>query len=159
MKPLRPALFVALLAVVVLAGVTTVDARTAPRPAPMYGPEPPRTAARFVPNHVGDFPPEAIAAWEKVNASLLRHIALVVDVEVLIEWKAIEGGFIGMGGSSGSQRDFPGAPFANTWYPISLANQIAGHRLAEGPDVGVDMSSIVPWDYSGDPPQGPQGRR
>ena len=45
-----------------------------------------------------------------------------------------------------ARMDFANAPFANTWYPISLANQIAGARLAPGPDVGVDMSSIVPWD-------------
>ena len=113
----------------------------------------PTTAAVFKPNFIGDFPPEALAAWDKVNAALLRHITLVVDVEVNVEWKAIEGGYIGMGGSLGSQLDFPNAAFAGTWYPISLANQIAGTRLAPGPDVGVDMASGVPWDYSGDPPK------
>jgi hypothetical protein len=77
----------------------------------------------------------------------------VVDVEVNVEWKAIEDGFIGMGGSMGSQMDFPNAAFAGTWCPISLANQIAGARLAPGPDVGVDMSSVVQWDYSGAPPR------
>jgi hypothetical protein len=58
-----------------------------------------------------------------------------------------------MGGSMGSRMDFPNAPFAGTWYPISLANQIAGQRLAPGPDVGVEMNSESKWDYSGDPPK------
>ena len=127
-------------------GVTSANAKSAP--PPRRGAQRQTTAAVFKPNFIGDFPPEAIAAWDKVNAALLRHITLVVDVEVNVEWKAIENGYIGMGGSLGSQMDFPNAAFAGTWYPISLANQIAGTRLAPGPDVGVDMSSVVQWDYS-----------
>ena len=137
--------------VLLLGGVTSANARSAPQPAAPAQRQ--TTAAVFKPNFIGDFPPEAIAAWDKVNAALLRHITLVVDVEVNVEWKAIENGYIGMGGSLGSQMDFPNAAFAGTWYPISLANQIAGTRLAPGPDVGVDMSSVVQWDYSGNPPQ------
>lgn len=67
--------------------------------------------------------------------------------------EALDGGFIGMGGSEGSRMDFPNAPFAGTWYPLSLANQIAGTRLAPGPDIGVEMNSSSAWDYSGDPPK------
>jgi len=137
--------------VLLLGGVTSANARVIPQPAAPAQRQ--TTAAVFKPNFIGDFPPEAIAAWDKVNAALLRHITLVVDVEVNVEWKAIENGYIGMGGSLGSQMDFPNAAFPGTWYPISLANQIAGTRLAPGPDVGVDMNSDGPWDYSGNPPQ------
>ena len=143
---------VASLAALLLFGsVTATSARDAPRPAVTTAQ--PTTAAVFKPNFIGQFPPEALAAWDKVNAALLRHITLTVDVEVNIEWKHIDGGFIGMGGSMGSRMDFPNAAYAGTWYPISLANQIAGSRLADGPDIGVDMNSDGPWDYSGDPPK------
>ena len=162
-KGIRLTAITMLLGMVLLGGVSTADARATASDAiipttttpvePAAAPRSTTRAASFVPSHVGDFPPEAIAAWDKVNAALLRHITLVVDVEVKIEWKAIEDGYIGMGGSEGSQKDFASAPFANTWYPISLANQIAGERLSPGPDVGVDMSSVVKWDYSGNPPQ------
>ena len=145
------ALLATMAAVLLLGGVSNANAKSAQSPTPAAAQK--TTAAIFKPNFIGDFPPEALAAWEKVNAALLRHITLVVDVEVNVEWKAIEGGYIGMGGSLGSQMDFPNAAFPNTWYPISLANQIAGTRLSPGPDVGVDMASGVPWDYSGDPPK------
>jgi len=150
-KGLKFIIVAALAAVLLFGSVASTSAKEAPRPAPAAAP--PTSAAVFKPNFIGDFPPEAIAAWDKVNDALLRHLTLTVDVEVNIEWKHIDGGFIGMGGSLGSQMDFPNAAFAGTWYPISLANQIAGTRLAPGPDVGVDMNSDGPWDYSGDPPK------
>jgi hypothetical protein len=150
-KGLKCAILASLAAVLLFGSVAGTSAKDAPQPAPAAAP--PTNAAVFKPNFIGDFPPEAIAAWDKVNDALLRHLTLTVDVEVNVEWKAIDGGYIGMGGSLGSQMDFPNAAFAGTWYPISLANQIAGTRLAPGPDVGVDMSSIVPWDFSGNPPQ------
>jgi len=150
-KGLKFIIVAALAAVLLFGSVASTSAKEAPRPAPAAAP--PTNAAVFKPNFIGDFPPEAIAAWDKVNDALLRHLTLTVDVEVNIEWKHIDGGFIGMGGSLGSQMDFPNAAFAGTWYPISLANQIAGTRLAPGPDVGVDMNSDGPWDYSGDPPK------
>ena len=149
-KGIKFAVLATMAALLLLGSGTSANARNAPAPTPVTART---TAAVFKPNFIGDFPPEALAAWDKVNAALLRHITLSVDVEVNVEWKAIEGGYIGMGGSLGSQMDFPNAAFAGTWYPISLANQIAGTRLAPGPDVGVDMASGVPWDFSGDPPK------
>jgi hypothetical protein len=150
-KGLRLVFLASLAAVLLFGSVGGTSAKEAPKPAPVAAKT--TSAAIFKPNFIGNFPPEALAAWDKVNAALLRHITLVVDVEVNIEWKFIDGGFIGMGGSEGSHTDFPNAPFADTWYPRSLANQIAGTRLAPGPDVGVDMNSDSPWDYSGNPPQ------
>jgi hypothetical protein len=41
-------------------------------------------------------------------------------------------------------RDFPGAPFAGTWYPLALANALAGSDLASGEsDVTAQFSSVV----------------
>src|SRR4029079_9042411 len=95
------ALLASIAALLLLGSATSANARNTPAPAPITSQT--TTAAVFKPNFIGAFPPEAIAAWDKVNAALLRHITLVVDVEVDIEWKDIEGGFIGMGGSLGSQ--------------------------------------------------------
>src|SRR5437868_9515641 len=118
-KGLKLVIVTALFAVLLFGSAGGTSAKEAPRPAPVAAQ--PTSAAVFKPNFIGDFPPEALAAWDKVNAALLRHITLVVDVEVNVEWKAIDGGYIGMGGSMGSQMDFANAAFANTWYPISLA--------------------------------------
>src|SRR4051812_17694328 len=51
----------------------------------------------FVPNFIGDWPPEAKAAWDKVANALAAHIGVSVPINIDIEWKPLDGGFLGMG--------------------------------------------------------------
>src|SRR5581483_222654 len=135
------AVFLALFAGITLFGSSPAlpaSAVSSP-PAPAVAQRANLGAAGFVPNFIGDWPPEAKAAWDMVAGSLSAHITVTVPVEIEITWKPLDGGFLGMGGSLGGQIDFDHAPQENTWYPIALANQLAGSRLAPGPDIGVDM--------------------
>ena len=51
---------------------------------------------------------------------------------------------LGQAGPINSARDFPGAPVANTWYPIALANALAGVDLDPGSnDIGVTFNSTL----------------
>src|SRR5262245_35642359 len=50
-------------------------------------------------------------------------------------------------GSAGPRlivRNFPGAPFANTWYPKALANKLAGFELFSSfPDINARFNSVL----------------
>jgi hypothetical protein len=72
---------------------------------------------------------------------------------VLIPFSAI----LGSAGPTAVIRDFPGAPLTNTWYPIALANALAGSDLnGSTPEIqavfnsDVDNSSVLgstDWYY------------
>jgi hypothetical protein len=104
----------------------------------------------FVLNLKGDWPPEAIRAAELAAQSLASQIKVKVPVEVDLTWEPLDD-FLGLGGSRVSLINFPGAPKDNTYYPLSLANQLAGRRLEDGPDIEVSMNSTSKWDYAGEP--------
>jgi hypothetical protein len=104
----------------------------------------------FVLQLKGDWPPEAIRAAEAAAANLASQLRVRVPVEVEMKWEPLED-FLGLGGSRISLIDFAGAPKAGTYYPISLANQLAGRRLERGPDIEVSMNSTSNWDFAGEP--------
>jgi len=146
----------ALIAVVALAflavGVTSphfADART------IAGPQPPRvqqvTAGGFIGTLEGDWSPEAKASFEMAAQALSDQIKPKVPVTVLVILTPLDPNLLGLGGGSKAYRDFPGAPIDNTWYPVSLANQLVGQRIEDAPDATVRLNSIMPWNYDGDP--------
>jgi hypothetical protein len=54
------------------------------------------------------------------------------------------GGVLGSAGPTTFFRDFPGAGFAGTWYPVALANKQNGSDLAPGsPDIETAFNSSV----------------
>jgi len=54
------------------------------------------------------------------------------------------GGVLGSAGPLNIHRDFPNAPFANTFYPAPLANKLAGaDQNAANPDIGATFNSSV----------------
>jgi hypothetical protein len=108
-------------------------------------------AGGFVGDLQGDWSPEAHAAFDMAINALNAHLQITVPVEVKITLEPLPPETLGRGGSGGSQFGFANAPYPDVWYPNSLANQIAGVRLAPGPDVAVQLNSTLKWDYSGDP--------
>jgi Thrombospondin type 3 repeat len=53
-------------------------------------------------------------------------------------------GVLGSAGAETAFRDFVGAPLANTWYPVALANALADADLDIGqPDIGANFSSSL----------------
>ena len=72
-----------------------------------------------------------LAAAQRWNALL----DIDVDIHVVARFAPIApctatSGVLGQAGPMSWQRDFKNAPLANVWYPIALANQLAGHDLA-----------------------------
>jgi hypothetical protein len=79
---------------------------------------------------------------------------LDVEVDILVQasFSPIAGctstrGVLGQAGPLSWQRDFTAAPMANVWYPIALANQLAGRDLAPtAGDIFVQFNADVDND-------------
>jgi hypothetical protein len=109
------------------------------------------TADSFVADLVGDWSPDAKKGWQLAAAAMSKQIQPKVPVTVTIILEPLEPNILGRGGGSKAFRDFPGAPVAETWYPVSLANQLLGQRIEDLPYATVRLNSIMPWNYDGDP--------
>ena len=53
------------------------------------------------------------------------------------------GGVLGSAGTTGIYRDFTGAEFPGTWYPVALANKRAGSDLRSGAEINATFNSDV----------------
>jgi hypothetical protein len=137
---------------VVAAGVATAPAANArvqpssPTPKVAY-----MTVGGFEATLKGDWSPEAKKGNEMALKALSDQIQPKIPVTVLISLEPLAPNLLGLGGGSKAARDFDGAPMAETWYPVSLANQLANKRFSDEPDATVRLNSIMPWDYDGDP--------
>jgi hypothetical protein len=67
----------------------------------------------------------AVDVW-----SVLLSSSVTIRVEA--HWTALGFGVLGSAGPVNIERDFSAAPQPNTWYPIALANKLAGADLTPG---------------------------
>ncbi len=67
-------------------------------------------------------------------------------------WRSdLETGVLGLAGPADFYRDFTGAPMAGTWYPIALANELAGGDLnGSDPEINANFSSTFDWYFGTD---------
>ena len=81
-----------------------------------------------------------------------------VTIEIEAEWAALGAGILGGAGPDTLYRDFSGAPVSGTWYPVALANKLAGYDLDPAdPDIGATLySDFSSWYFGtdGNPPGG-----
>ena len=137
---------------IAIAGAFSHDAGAS---AVTYGPPAPRvqhfTAGGFEGDLVGEWSPEAKKGWDIAVAALNAQITPKVPVGIIVKLEPLEPNILGRGGATKSAYNTPGAPLEDTWFPISLANNYAGQRLAPGPDINIWLNSLMPWDYRGEP--------
>jgi hypothetical protein len=87
----------------------------------------------------------AIDIWKtQVNSS--------VPIRVDATWSSLGEGVLGSARASTYAQNFPGAVQANVYYPISLAEKLAGQDLNGGsnPDIVANFSSGANWYYGTD---------
>jgi len=150
MKRLLSLVFVVGLASIAMSAVTATRASARLQPAITHRTEHVNVGG-FEATLQGDWSPEAKKGNELALKALSDQINPRVPVTVLIILEPLAPNLLGLGGGSKAFRDFEGAPVAETWYPVSLANQVIGKRIEDAPDATVRLNSIMPWDYDGDP--------
>lgn len=76
------------------------------------------------------FPSNAKAAFQRAVDLWSVTVKSSVPIRIDATWKALPTGVLGGASATDYYRNFSGAPFANTWYPLPLANARAGTDLA-----------------------------
>ncbi len=113
-----------------------------------------RTASQstnIVIDYIGTWDPQAQAAFEYAVGIWEGLIVSPVQIVVEAEWSAsLPPGALGGAGPYDYYRGFSGAPQANTWYPVALANKLHGSDLAlADPDINAAFNSTFPNWYFG----------
>jgi uncharacterized repeat protein (TIGR01451 family) len=92
----------------------------------------------------------ARAAFQYAADIWAEQIHSTVPIVVEACWTDLGPGILGSAGPDDFDHDFPGAPRSGTWYPIALANALAGYDLSSGvPDVSASLNSSFPSWYFG----------
>ena len=102
------------------------------------------TASIFV-NYIGPWTPAAQAAFQYAADIWETLISSPVTIVIDAEWGALPPGVLGGAGPEDFYRDFPNAPASGTWYPIALANSLAGSDLQPA---SADIGAIFSSSYS-----------
>lgn len=129
------------------------------RPAFVPPPESARfttRAATFTVNYSGFTAPAQAALQFAVDiwsGLLTSPEPVVVDAS----FATLASGILGSAGATSLRRGVPNDPFANTWYPVAVANKLAGTDLDPArSDITASFSDAVTWYFGtdGQPPSG-----
>lgn len=107
--------------------------------------------ATFIIDYVG-FSPAAQRSFQAAVDIWANLISSPVPIRIRAEWRAIDSGtgggtILGQASPGDFTRNFPGQQKADTWYPIALAEKIAGQELnsINEPDITAEFNSSAPW--------------
>jgi hypothetical protein len=111
------------------------------------------TAAKstFIVTYNG-FSPAAQKSFQAAVDIWANLISSPVPIRITATWRAIDSGsgsgtILGQASPADFTRNFPGQQKAGTWYPIALAEKIAGQELnsINEPDITAEFNSSAPW--------------
>jgi PKD repeat protein len=90
---------------------------------------------------------EAKQAFQRAVDIWSGLITSPVPIKVVANWTPLEDGILGSAGPKTFYRDFPNTPQAGTFYPVALANKLAGQDLNDATEeiVANFNSSYASW--------------
>jgi hypothetical protein len=92
------------------------------------------------------FSDEAKEAFGKAVELWSYLIYSTVPIKINALWEPLGPGILGSCGPETFYRDFKNTPKSRTWYPIALANKIAGYDLnPDLDDISARFSSVFSW--------------
>ncbi|HZH72347.1 MAG TPA: T9SS type A sorting domain-containing protein [Mariniphaga sp.] len=102
-----------------------------------------------------NFPEEAKIAFNYAVSIWEELIYSPVPIHIEARWEELDGNILAKGNPSIFYNNFLGTPIRNVYYPVALAEKIAGKDLNAGaPDIICKFSSKYDWYYGtdGNPP-------
>ena len=103
----------------------------------------PRAQSATISVTYSGFTPEAQAAFQLAIDIWETQITSTVPIKVTAQWSALGDGILGSAGPTTFIRDFTNAPQPGTFYPIALANKLAGTDLKTSQsDISANFSSV-----------------
>lgn len=109
-------------------------------------------------HYTAGFPDVAKPAMQAAANVWATKISSSIPIDIDCKWEALEAPsdsyILAMCGPFLTS-DFTNQPLANTYYPMALANKIAGEDLSTSSDMQCSVNSQAPWYYStdGNPPE------
>ncbi|HEX9658206.1 MAG TPA: hypothetical protein VGB89_14980, partial [Bacteroidota bacterium] len=118
-------------------------------PAPSINPNSPQSAT-FIVQYNG-FSAPAQAAFQFAVDIWSQLVVSSVPIRVKANWVPLGPGVLGSAGANGLVRDFAGAPQPGTWYPMGLAEKLAGGAInhPDSADINANFSSAFSNWYFG----------
>lgn len=104
--------------------------------------------------------PQRVRAAFRYAANIWQTlISSRVPIKIQVNWQKGDESILSFGGPTQFWRNFSSTvPFENTWYPVALANKLAGRDLSpELPDGVISLNSRQPW-YLGTNGKVPRGK-
>ncbi|MEO0779999.1 MAG: hypothetical protein AAF146_25790, partial [Bacteroidota bacterium] len=99
-------------------------------------------------------PPGAEAAIEFATNIWSQFLTSEVPIKIQVNFIQFPG-FLGLSLSNG-RKNFPGAPIADRWYPLSLVNAMCGTPINDDdPDMEIYMTTLTNWYFGTDGNPGP----
>lgn len=102
-------------------------------------------AATFIPTY-NNLPDEFVEAVEFTFDAISEFISSDVPIYVRVGYEPLGPGVLAQAGPGGFVSDFPGAAYYNTFYPIALAEKLAGTALNR--DGAFDLTIEINSDES-----------
>lgn len=97
------------------------------------------------------FTPEAQAAFQYAVDIWKADLSAPIPVIINAQFTPLGTNVLGSAGPTEIVKTFTGAPNPDAWYPIALANQLAGADLApSSEDIDAQFSSTFGWYYGTD---------
>ncbi|MCP9768507.1 T9SS C-terminal target domain-containing protein [Lacihabitans sp. LS3-19] len=99
------------------------------------------------------FPDNAKAAFERAVDIWRNLLVSTVPIKVTAYWEELDPGVLGAANTNDYYRNFPGAREVNTYYPLALAEKLAGRDLngVDEDDIYCTFNSKMPWYFGTDP--------
>jgi hypothetical protein len=93
-----------------------------------------------------NFSHDAQTAFAKAIENWSYLIRSNVTIKVDANWEALDAGILGSCSPNSFRRDFKNTPHKLTWYPIAIANKLAGYDIEpESYDITAHFSSSINW--------------
>mgnify|MGYP001057300012 CR=1 FL=1 len=97
------------------------------------------------------FSPEAQAAFQFAVEIWETLLPSPVTIRVNANCSRLAPGLLGAAGPTIYEINFKNAPLRNVWYPIALAEKIAGENLNdEAPDISANFNNSINWYFGTD---------
>ncbi len=98
-----------------------------------------------------NFPDAAKEAFEYAVAVWERYITTEVPINIRAEWKPIDRNVLALTRPGAFYENFKGALVEDTYYPVALAEKLAGKDLNPGyPDIICTFNQKYPWHFGTD---------
>ncbi len=105
----------------------------------------------FIVDYIG-FSPAAKNSFQAAVDIWANIISSPVPIRIRATWRTIDSGtgggtILGQASPGDFTRNFPGQLRAGTWYPMALAEKLAGQELnsVNDPDITAEFNSTAPW--------------